>query len=334
MGPSLTELDLSNSFITVQHLEILFSRITQLQSLKLSSCSLVESSCLKLITQASHRTLTELYLNNCPQIRIEPLLWLSGSVGINSKRLSRLRSLDLSYCPVEDEGLQAIGMGIKGIRYLNLEGCEMITDKSLEIVLKSNQKLLVLNCSNCYQITSKSILALASSCHSLVSLNLSRCGKINDLGINALAQSIHHLQAINFAGLRLLSEGAIFSVVQSSPGLLLMNVTGCEQVTMTGLRSLIQGLQYVIEAKTYMGFKPQDEHIEKKLSNQLFMIRDTAAQKISSAYRKMMNQREQNKLMEMIKINKSAKIIQNYLSRYMMRVRFYYKWRNRVTLGR
>jgi hypothetical protein len=338
MGDTLTELDVSSSSITKTHFEILFSCISQLKILRLSFCSLVDGQCLKLITQTSHRTLTELYVDHCSQFAtIEPLLWMSGAVGINSSKLSHLRTLDLSYCPLPDgQGLEAMGRGggLKSIRFLNLEGCEFITDSGLISLVTSNIKLRVLNLSGCFQITSKAIIALALSCPQLVSLNLSRCSKISDTALQALASHTHHLQALNLAGLRSLTEGAIFRTLQASPGILMLNVTGCELVTVNGLHSMISGLQYVIEAKTYFGFKPLDEHVERKLMSQLNLIYDTGARKITNAYAQMMNRREQVKLMELVRIDKSARIIQNYLTRYLLRVRFYYKWRARVQFDR
>jgi thioredoxin-related protein len=82
------------------------------------------------------------------------------------------------------------------------------------------------------------------------------------------------------------------------------------------------------------GFKPVDEHIERKLMSQLNLIYDTGARKITQAYHQMMNKREHCRLMELVKIDKSARIIQNYLTRYLLRVRFYYKWRARVQFDR
>jgi hypothetical protein len=335
MGPTLTELNLSNTLITRTHLEILFHQILSLKILRLSSCPLVDGQCMQLITQISHTSLRELYVDHCALFQVEPLLWMAGAVGINSAKLAKLRTLDLSYCPLVDHGLHAISGGLHAIRYLNLEGCESITDTSLTAVVTNNRKLLVLNVSGCTNITSKSIIALAKSCPQLVSLNLCRCAKVTSSAMNALTESSHHLQALNLAGVRHLSEGSIFRTVEACHGgLLLLNVTGCEQVTINGLRSLITGLQYVVEAKTYVGFKPMDEHLEKKLMGQLNLIYDTGARKITQAYHQMIERREESRLREIERRDKSARIIQNYLSRYMLRVRFYYKWRAHVKLDR
>jgi hypothetical protein len=334
MGATLIELNLSNTRITRTHLEILFHQMTSLKILKLSSCPLVDGQCMQLITQISHTSLRELYVDHCVQFSVEPLLWIAGVVGINSSKLSKLRTLDLSYCPLVDHGLHALSIGLHSLRYLNLEGCELITDTSLTALVQSNPKLLVLNLSSCTLLTSKSIIALAQSCPNIHSLNLSKCSKITSSAMQALTTHTHHLQALSLAGVRHLSEGSIFRLVAASTSLLMLNVTGCEEVTTSGLRSLIHGLQFVTEAKTYVGFKPLDEHVELKLMSQLNLIHDTSALKITHAYQQMRERREMTRLMELAKIDKSARVIQNYMTRYMLRVRFYYKWRAHVKLDR
>lgn len=113
MGETLLELNLSSSLINKQQLEILFSSMKCLEILKLSSCAEINGQCLHLITTVTHQTLRELYVDHCIQFStIEPLLWISGVVGINSCKLSKLRTLDLSYCPLPDgQGLEAICCG-------------------------------------------------------------------------------------------------------------------------------------------------------------------------------------------------------------------------------
>jgi hypothetical protein len=334
MGESLLDIDLSNSLVDVSHFEILFGRVGKLKVLKLSNCSKLDSACLKLITNITYRTLKELYLDHCIQMRKEPLLWMAGTVGINSNRLSRLKTLDLSYTPLEDEALEALASGIKLLRFLNLESCEHVTDRGVSAIAAGNPKLKVLNLSACYSITSKSVISIARSCPHLISLNLSRCLKVADPGIMAIGNMCLGLQALNIAGLRLVSEGALFPLAEKCKGLLMLNVTGCELVTTSGLRALITGNTYVTEAQTFMGFKPTDEHIERKLAGQLSMIRENAASKISHAYRSVVQRREEDRIRAIVFQDRCARLIQNYMTRYMMRVRFYYIWREKVKKAR
>lgn len=330
MGETLTALDLSGSDVSVSHFEILFGRVCTLKILKISQCNLVDGACMKLISQTSHRTLTELYADRCGLFRIEPLLWMSGCVGINSSKLSRLRVLDLSYTPLEDRGLEGVASGCKLLRFLNLEGCEAVTDIGVVAIFSANRKLRVVNVCACYNLTSASMLSLAAHCPEMISLNASRCAKITDQGIIAVGNCCPKLQAVNVAGVRMLSEKALFALADKCKGLLMMNLTGCEQVTLNGLRALVTGMSYVVEAKTFMGFRPMDEHVEKKLTGQLSMIRETAACKISGQYRAFVTKREEDRIRDIEYREKCARCIQSYMTRYMMRLHFYYKWRTRV----
>ena len=334
MGEALTSLDLSNSGVTLSNLEILFGRVGSLKVLKISRCHNVDGACMKLVAQTSYRTLTELYADGCALFRIEPLLWMSGCVGVNSTKLSRLRVLDLAYTPLEDPGLEGIATGCKLLRFLNLEGCEAISDVGLVPVLFGNKKLRVLNIAGCYSITTRSMLALAANCPEMISLNAARCSKITDQGIITVGNHCPKLQAVNVAGLRYLSEKSLFTLAQSCRGLLMMNLTGCEQVTLNGLRALISGMNYVVEAQTFMGFRPMDEHVEKKLAGQLSMIREDAASKISTHYRGFVTKREEDRVHALWHKDKCARTIQNYISRYMMRLVFYYMWKRRVKMHR
>lgn len=330
MGESLTSLDLSCSELEVSHLEILFGRIGNLKVLKISKCNKVDGACMKLVSQIAHRTLTELYADGCELFRIEPLLWMAGCVGINSTKLSRLRVLDLAYTPLEDPGLEGIATGCKLLRFLNLEGCEAITDIGLVAIFSANKKLRVVNLSGCYSTTSRSMLTLAANCPELISLNTSRCSKITDQGIIAIGNCCPKLQAVNVAGVRNLSEKALFALATRCPGIMMMNLTGCEQVTLNGLRALITGMSYVVEAQTFMGFRPMDDHIELKLSGQLSMVREDAAGKIGGQYRAFVNKRREDRIADIQYRDKCVRRIQDYMTRYMMRVHFYYIWVDRV----
>ncbi len=58
--------------------------------------------------------------------------------------------------------------------------------------------------------------------------------------------------------------------------------TGCPEVTSNGINALIRGLKYVEAAISYIGFKPIDKHTEKKLSDQIDMIKGQEQYRIES----------------------------------------------------
>lgn len=82
-----------------------------------------------------------------------------------------------------------------------------------------------------------------------------------------------------------------------------------------------------------MGFKPVDQHIEKKLQDQLNMIQEASgkryrAQMILQA--KLVKEQEEAYLQ---KVNHASIVISSYMHRYKLRMRFYRMWRKRVELG-
>jgi len=78
-----------------------------------------------LVVRLLQRSLKELYLSDCLEIRCDALLWIAGAIGqqnlviiifvilngiliCSKKGLKLLRCLDLSYCPIVDKGFTAI----------------------------------------------------------------------------------------------------------------------------------------------------------------------------------------------------------------------------------
>lgn len=330
MGEHLIELDLSNSKVHKEHLEILFSRIRQLKILRINNCPNIDGVSMKLIVQICAKSLTEVYCNNCHFFRIEPFHWMGGCIGLHAPKLSKLRVLDISSCPAEDRGLFGLAEGCKHIRFLNLEACTSLSDAGIIAIIKANKSLRVINLAGCVDITDKTPQCIASVCSNISSLNLNRCNKISDKGLSAIGKKCKSLQALNIAGMSKVSEGALFDMARNCTGLIMLNVTGCQEVSQMGLKSLIQGMPYVEEAKTFSGFKPKEEHIELKLSGQLLMINDLAASKIARNYRNCVERRQVKRMMEIVKRDQMSKVIQDYMRRYMIRLTYYHMWRNRV----
>lgn len=329
MGEGLVEIDVSGSHIKNSHFEILLSRVKRLKVLKVSNCPYVDGACMMTLATTSHKTLTELYADQCAMFHLEPLLWLAGCVGINSQKLDRIKILDLARCPLEDRALTGVASSLHLIKMLNLEQCVDITDVGVCAIAAASPKLTVINLAGCLKITTKSANALAKHCKALVSINLNRCINVHDNGISAIANCCTKLQALNIAGLKSLSEGTLCALALNCPGLLMLNITGCEEITISGLRQLISGLKYVEEAQTYLGFKPIDEHVDKKLSDQLFMIKDQAATIIGRNIHAMTNRIKTKKEYELARIDNAARVLQRALGSYRLRLKFYYIWKNK-----
>eukprot|EP01041_Mallomonas_annulata_P000407 gene407-739_t len=330
MGSCIIELDLSGSSIDGEQFEILIARIPALKILNISKCPNADWKCMSLLSKYCSSSFTELVAMECPQFKFEPLQWMAGAMGIQAKKLSKLSTLDLTRSPVEDRGIIVLGQGLARIKYLNLQYCDLITDKGVISIASSNTRLEVLNLSGCTKLTNKAAIAL-TNCPSLVSINLSRCNKITDKGVDAIAKACHKLQGLNLAGLLKVTEQSLCSLVTFCPGLMMLNITGCETITCNGLKELIKGVSYVETAHTYFGFKPVEDHIDKKLANQLIFRREVAAATIQESYKKALTRREELELAALQKQDAAAMLIQQCIRRYQHRMVFWHVWMDHRT---
>jgi len=326
----LIELDLSGSKVSNIHLDLLLVRCTKLEVLKLNHCPEIEVLGMTLVVRLLQRSLRELYLSDCREVRCDALLWIAGAIGPQNLGLRLLQCLDLSYCPIVDKGFVAIPHTCNKLQFLNLQECAELTDESVLAVAKHCRHLQLLNLSGCMHLSDKAASSLGSGCRQLVSLNISRCPKISDKGIRAIATGCVDLQAANLAGLSRLSEEALHYLAHRCPALLMLNVTGCERVSVTGLEHLVKGLHFVEQAVTFMGFKPVDEHVEKKLEGHLLMLERTRQTKTLEQI-----QREEARLLQEtadreLRENSAASLLQAYMHRYKLRMHYYRLWRARV----
>jgi hypothetical protein len=79
MSESLLEIDLSNSMVDSQKIEILTSHLNNLQILRLNKCPKLDAPSMAIITKMAGSSLLELFVSDCIQFRIEPLLYMSGA---------------------------------------------------------------------------------------------------------------------------------------------------------------------------------------------------------------------------------------------------------------
>jgi hypothetical protein len=326
MGGSLQYLDVSGSHIGIKDFEILLAFSKQLKGIRISGCPNIDGLTMALLSKISHATMSEFYAEKCPSMRVEPLLWLAGSVGFTTYKCGHLKIVDLGECPVEDKGLIGLAAGCKNIRFLNLTRCPFITDLGVAAILSVSTKLRVLNVSSCPALSNKTIMCLAANCKKLVSLNISGCIKISDKAMQALSMHCAGLQGLNVAGLKKISELGIYWLADKCKGLIMLNVTGCDLITVNGLCALIQGMSFVEPAKTFTGFKPVDEHIDKKLASQLMMIKDSAMGAVLEVERNKEIEKAYQKKVYNELINAASSTIAGYLRRYKCRMRFYWMW--------
>ena len=329
MSEALEEIDLSNSNVSPTHLEILMPRLRKIRVIRFSGCHNVNGTCMNILARLAADTIQELYIDRCPLFSVEPLLWLSGSIGFNAPKLAKLTSLNFDSCPLEDGGLLALSTCCFLLRFLNLNECNLLTDASLVPIFKANKLLRLVSLRNVTGVNTKVIVALGKNCPDLVSLNLFRCDKVGNKGLEALGKGCCHLQCLNLSGLDKLTEEPLVTLTNNCRGLLMLNLTGISAITVNGLNALVHGMDKVELASSFVGIKPMDNHVEKKLVGHIDMIKDDAITHIKKEKKKDRARRElKDRHMRQWMI-KASDTIKRYMYGYHLRMGFYRIWQQK-----
>lgn len=101
---------------------------------------------------------------------------------------------------------------LKGLRSLNLKGCNKITDVSLKYGLKFLE-LQRLYLSNCQQITLVGMETLVVNCPSIEEIDLSDCYNINDKTIQLLTAKLSRLRALHISGCTQLTDHSLDAIL-------------------------------------------------------------------------------------------------------------------------
>ena len=113
------------------------------------------------------------------------------------------------------------------IRYLNIRGCESVSDKSLG--------------------------ALAKSCHRIRSLDVGKCD-VTDEGIVRLAQGCSGLRKLSLRGLEMISDAGLMAVAGGCSHLVQLNIQDCSQVTVDAYLALKKSCRRCVIEHTNPGF--------------------------------------------------------------------------------
>ena len=119
-----------------------------------------------------------------------------GSLPPPSTRPLQLRSLNISYCAISDEGVQRLASEQPRLRRLSLRGCGAVSDGALAALANAAPGLEDLNLGSCDQVTDTGLISLRHLT-SLTSLNLQFCDRLTDAGIAELDESLPLLAHLN-----------------------------------------------------------------------------------------------------------------------------------------
>ncbi|RZC65105.1 hypothetical protein C5167_008794 [Papaver somniferum] len=175
---------------------------------------------------------------------------------LSLSRYLHIKGLNLEFAQdVEDKHLNLLKSKCKealgNLESLNLNGCQKISDKGIEVVTSACPKLKALSIywnirySLCLPVlmTDLSIQQLVKNCSCIVDLNLSGCKNITDKSMHLIADHYNELEELNLTRQESISFDFIHDVC-----LMLFSFLRCVKLTDGGLQQILlkcSSLQYL-----------------------------------------------------------------------------------------
>ncbi|KAJ9089329.1 hypothetical protein DSO57_1014111 [Entomophthora muscae] len=190
------------------------SRLPQLQHLSLSRCSQLGDEEFFILAEGRLNNLTHLNLANLTQLSDLAL----GSI---VRRRPPLTWLDISGCNmITENGFQVLTEGLRGLKFLGADSCPRVTDRTLRRLGNNLHQLQRLALGGCEGITDPGIYALLRGCKSLTRLELDNCPNITDAMLRCLTTWIpNNLTSLDVFDCRNLSHKVLQEVVRERPSL-------------------------------------------------------------------------------------------------------------------
>ncbi|XP_046839843.1 dynein regulatory complex subunit 6-like isoform X2 [Xenia sp. Carnegie-2017] len=186
---------------------------------------------------------------------------------------SSLLYLNLSRCNISDAALRSLARNCVNLQYLNVSFCRGFTDKGLGYVShgKGARKLSYLDLSGCEQVTEFGFMSLSLGCLSLSTLVLNNlpelrdddlqmlCEKCNsvkmismlnsplvsDVGIRYFT-SFRRLERLYIEGNHRITDTSIKALAKSCPELFQIYITDCPRLTDLSLKALSSCREIVV----------------------------------------------------------------------------------------
>ena len=268
LGNGCTKLKKLNlnycSGVDERFLENLLRILPDLESLSLAQWGDLTGQALNKLPP---ETMRELNLNSCSNLRPNELLSavkrlphleslsLTSCISLSNQHVKtlfesvpQLRSLNMAqYFPrLKYASLESIGM-LTGLRSLNLELNDLLTDRGLETIVAGCKELECLNITGCrayapeHCVTTKGIKTLAQL-PLLRELKMSYLADINDEALIVLAQN-GALRKLECRGCPSLKGDGFLRIISLCPDLELCDVSGCDHVKISIVKTAITAIK-------------------------------------------------------------------------------------------
>ncbi|XP_074583447.1 F-box/LRR-repeat protein 3-like [Curcuma longa] len=151
----------------------------------------------------------------------------------------RLEAVDLSHCVGVGDREAAALANAAGLRELRLDKCLGLTDVGLAKVAVGCAGLEKLGIKWCLEISDIGIDLLAKKCQDLKELDISYL-KITNRSINSIS-SLSKLEVLSMVGCSFVDDEGLQFLKHRNNSLRSINISRCENVTSSGLTSVIEG---------------------------------------------------------------------------------------------
>ncbi|KAL0867408.1 hypothetical protein Bca101_046526 [Brassica carinata] len=254
-SPCLSELDLSDSFLSDEMLRLIADAKLPLKKLVLSNCQcLTFDGVLYLLTK--YQTLVHLNLEGSSFLSDEMVMELVGFLG-------RLTFVNLSFCAkltgvsffnivkrcvsLECLKMEGTNFGVEDdskerdimsrIKSLYISGNHNLRDECLVKISRHCPFLETLEVDHCPAITGDGILEVLRNCGQLKSLDISGCTSIRSL--DALDFELPKLETLRACG-TWIDDQALGLISKRCPRLLRLDLKGCLNVRSRGVKEVVQ----------------------------------------------------------------------------------------------
>ncbi|XP_063973344.1 uncharacterized protein LOC135160580 [Diachasmimorpha longicaudata] len=127
---------------------------------------------------------------------------------------------------------------LRGLRELDLAGCNRVTDVSLKHAFNFPE-LRVLDLSRCQQITHVGLDHLTKNNKAIEDLNLSQCHNVTDKGIQYVVKRLHRLKRLHLQSCTGVTDHSLDAIKLHCKTLQYLDARSCRGISAIGIESLV-----------------------------------------------------------------------------------------------
>ena len=189
---NLRSLSIGSSFrITDVGMVELFHNCNKIEELDISLTNITDIAIFEMCYFC--KRIQSLIIKGCKRISDDSILLLA-------KHCNSLKSLDISFCNLDDKCFMEISRCCFSLEKLNCSGNKKITDVALISLAENCKDITELNISECSRISDDAIIAVAHHCKGLKCLMASYCNHLSDKSIVELALHCNQLASLDIKG--------------------------------------------------------------------------------------------------------------------------------------